>query len=155
MTRPVLSTLMISLLAAPAHAGGKRQCFSVDVRANSPGTRAVFESRGCQAGGVTWAALLRVLTRRAGKVVPVDDPPEDWTGDVSAVGKALFSIDEEGDAAQFCSDDASLLKTTQEGYKKLNHDEAELRRAMGESTAMELECFATDAGAPRARRKAK
>jgi hypothetical protein len=49
------------------------ECFDVSAGDNSEQTRAVFGSRHCQGGGVTWAALLDVLARRRGHVEPIDE----------------------------------------------------------------------------------
>src|SRR3954463_14675969 len=76
-----------SVRAEPSSAGAsqKAQCFSVTAEANSPSTRALFEAKHCQGGGVTWAALLNVLVRRRGATRAVEQPTPDWTGDVQVL----------------------------------------------------------------------
>jgi hypothetical protein len=140
---------VVLALATGSHAAPRHHCFDVTVSANTPSTRAVFSQRHCQGGGVTWAGLLQVLARRMGRVVPLDDEQAPgWTGAVSTLGGAHFSVDDEGDAAQFCSDDAELMKKIRDGYERLNRDGAELRRAMSETSALELECLEADGGVP-------
>jgi hypothetical protein len=110
--------LALLLLATP-------RCFDVAAEDNTAATNKVFEARQCQGGGVTWAALVHVVAKRAG------------------APKASYSVDDEGDAAQVCSKDAALLKKLREGLKRLNQSADELRKAMTETSARELECSAT------------
>jgi hypothetical protein len=124
-------------------------CFDVATTKNSPGTRAVFAARHCQGGGVTWGPLLRVLARRQGPFAPVLEPTPGWTGAVyTMIGGANFSIDEEGDAARVCADDARLLDSLRDAYDALNGDAAALQRAMTEAPADEMECSEADGSAP-------
>jgi hypothetical protein len=125
-------------------------CFDVTATANSPGTRALFEKRRCQGGGVTWSALLQVVAARQGRVASIEEPVPGWTGDVSTLdGRARFSVDDEGDAARFCADDAALLATVRAQLAHLNSDARELARAMGEAKAYELECTEADGTPPK------
>jgi len=127
----------------------RRECFEMTVAANSPGTRAVFEKRKCQGGGVTWSAILYVLAARQGQVAAIEEPLADWTGGVYTLnGRARFSVDDEGDAARFCSDEPALLATVRAGVAHVNADARELGRAMGEAKAYELECLEADGTAP-------
>jgi hypothetical protein len=127
-----------------------RKCLDVMAESNSPSTTAVFEARDCQGGGVTWAALLNVVTRRHGKVSPVEGAPTGWTGEVqsltSADDLALFSIDEEGDAARFCTNSPGLLEAMRREVALLNQDRAALLRAMSEAVPRDLECELVDGG---------
>jgi len=110
--------LALLLLASP-------QCFDVTAEDNSPSTNKVFEAKRCHGGGVTWAALVHVVAKRAG------------------ASKASYQVDDEVDAAQVCSSDAALLKKLRDGMKRLNQSAPELRKAMSETSARELECSAT------------
>ena len=128
-----------------------RKCIDVTAENNSATTTALFSARDCQGGGVTWAALLNVLTRRHGKVAPAQAPPgAGWTGDVqslsSADGLALFAIDEEGDAARFCTNSPGLLEVMRRETALLNQDPAALFRAMSEAVPRDLECALADGG---------
>jgi len=134
----------------PAAPSAHPDCFDVTVADESPGTRAVFEKRSCQGGGVTWSAILQVLAARQGRVAPIEEPLPEWTGDVSMLnGRTRFSVDDEGDAARFCSDEPALLATMRAGVARLNADARELVRAMGEAKAYELECLEPDGTAPK------
>jgi hypothetical protein len=134
---------------APRTLALEARCFDALAKVNSAQTKAVFASRQCQSGGVTWAALLGVLARRHGAVAPLPGPAPGFTGDVRSLnGKARFAIDEEGDGAQFCSDDPELLKQIRNEYERLNGDATLLRGAMAETTALELECLEADGGVP-------
>jgi hypothetical protein len=125
------------------------ECFDVSVGGNTAGTTNVFESRNCQGGGVTWAAILKALVRRKGSVQAVLDPTPGWLGEVSTLnGSTRFSIDDEGDNARFCTFDRALAGSMRRDYERVNRDEAELKRVMSEAPNWELECF--DPGAPRA-----
>jgi len=114
-----------ALLCALVLLAGRRECFDVAAEDNSAATQAVFDARRCQGGGVTWAALVNVLAKRA------------------HAARGSYQVDDEGDAAQVCSSDAALLKTLREGVKRLNSSAAELKKAMAEASARELECSAT------------
>ena len=130
-------------------ASARVTCFSVEAAKNSPPTRALFGSRRCQGGGVTWAGILGVLASRRGRVEPVVEPTPGWTGSVSTLnGRTRFSIDDEGDQALFCSADAQLLHAVQEEYRRLNADSAALERARAQTSALSLECLEADGGVP-------
>lgn len=127
-----------------------RRCFSVVAKDNSPSTRAVFEAKHCQGGGVTWAAILRVLVHHRGTSKAVEVAiPAGWTGDVRTLswngGSTLVAIDDEGDAALFCADSQRLVDDIQSDVKRLNARAGELERAMGEANPLELECLPDDA----------
>jgi hypothetical protein len=125
------------------------QCFDVVAGKNSAGTRAVFDARHCQEGGVTWGAILSVLAERRGRVEPVEEETPGWGGGVYTLnGQTRFSIDDEGDAAQFCSDDPSLLAAMRGDYNRLNGNADELKRAMAATTALALECNEPDGTPP-------
>lgn len=117
-------------------------CFDVTSARNSASTRSVFAARHCQGGGVTWAPILAALVARRGVVVPVREPVPGMTGDVAVLdAKTRFAIDEEGDAARFCSEDRGLLNAINGDYVRLNRDAAELRRAMSEASPLAMECL--------------
>jgi hypothetical protein len=91
---------------------------------------------------VTWAPILMVLVARRGATAPVLGPVPGMTGDVATLdGKTHFAIDEEGNAARFCSDDRGLLEAIRADYARLNRDAAELRRAMAEASPGAMECL--------------
>lgn len=115
-----------------------RVCFDVTSATTSDSTRQVFDRRGCQGGGVTWAGVLRVLVRREGEPRPASE--KGWTGDVRTLNGALLSIDDEGDAARFCSDQPAFLERLRAEVARLNADPALLEKAMAETTPLELEC---------------
>jgi hypothetical protein len=126
---------------ASTQARTRPACLDVTADHNTAATSAVFEARHCQGGGVTWAALLAVLANRHGSSTPVEEPSSEWTGDVRRLnGTTTFAIDDEGDAARFCSDDATLVDAIHHDYDRLNQDAAALRRAMAEGSAAALEC---------------
>jgi hypothetical protein len=142
-----LSCLM--LVACSKKSAKSIECFDVLAGGNSPQTRALFASRHCQGGGVTWAALLEVLARREGVVQPVLDATPGWTGSVNTLnGVMRFSIDEEGDSARFCANDSGLAKRLHAQYDRLNSNEAELSRAMSEASPLNLECLNPAGGLP-------
>lgn len=124
-------------------------CFEVKAADNGPGTRALFEKRRCQGGGVTWSALLDVIAARQGRVAPIEEPLPGWTGAVYTLnGQARFSVDDEGDAARFCSDQQALLTNVRAAVARLNADARELGRAMGQAKAFDLECLEADGTPP-------
>ena len=137
-------SLLPALLLLTGCAKKPIQCLDLTVGGNSEATTAVFQARGCQGGGVTWAALLNALARRHGKASIVEEPSTEWTGDVQlldgADGSTLFSIDEEGDAARFCTRSRALLESITREAALLNHDAKELKKAMAEASAEGLEC---------------
>jgi hypothetical protein len=123
----------------------KRQCFDVVAQESTASTRAVFEAKRCQGGGVTWAGILGVLIKRRGVSVPIEDVTAGWTGDVRTLrwagGVTRVAIDEEGDAARFCADSQRLVEETRSDVKRLQGDGAELARVMAEADPLALECF--------------
>lgn len=152
---PVVAALLLVALAAcskaskPERAAAhERRCFHVVATDNSPSTRAVFEAKRCQGGGVTWAAILDALVRRRGTSEPIEDEVPGWTGDVRTLSwngdVARFAIDDEGDEALFCTDSDRLLQDVQADVKRLNGRAAELEGAMGEADPLALECFSDD-----------
>ncbi|MBN9159959.1 MAG: hypothetical protein J0I07_03260 [Myxococcales bacterium] len=126
-----------------------RRCFSVVAKDNSPSTRAVFEAKHCQGGGVTWAGILRVLVHRRGTSKAVEAETPGWTGDVRTLswegGSTRVAIDDEADAALFCADSQRLVDEIRSDVKRLNARAGELERAMGEANPFELECLPDDA----------
>lgn len=127
----------------------KAECFNVTVGDNSPGTRAVFAARHCQGGGETWAAILYVLAARRGQVDPIEVATPGWTGAVYTFrGGTRFSIDSEGDAALFCSDDPGLVVGMRRDVQRVNGAAGELKLAMAGATALELECLELDGTPP-------
>ena len=131
-----------------------RRCFTVASEDNSPSTRALFDAKHCQGGGVTWAAILDVLLRRRGPSQPVEEATPGWTGDVRILtwngGHTRIAIDDEGDAALFCADSQRLVDEIQNDVKRLNAHPPELERAMTEADPMALECFRDEgSSAPR------
>ncbi len=124
------------------------RCFDVLAVQNSAATQAEFQTRQCQAGGVTWAALVRVVLQRRGKITVDHTGASDMTGDVlNLEGQGRFSIDDEGDAARFCADAPALVSLVQADIDRLNHDLAALRGAMNEADPVALECSLLDGGA--------
>src|SRR6185437_8817932 len=129
--------------AAPA------ACFEVTAADNSPKTRELFAARRCQGGGVTWAGILDVLAARQGHVEPVTAPTPGWAGAVYTLNRRTrFSIDDESGAARFCADDRQLLATMRREVARLNAAPDALTRAMGQASALALECFESDGAAP-------
>jgi hypothetical protein len=130
-------------------ASAQPHCFEVTVSNNSRQTSAVFAARHCQGGGVTWAPILGALARRQGSVAPVVDATPGWTGAVYTLnGRVRFSVDEEGDAARFCAGDRGLATSLRRAYQRLNTDADELRKAMTEASALEMECLEADGTVP-------
>lgn len=155
MKKSVTKVAAFAGIGALLFAGGcarqkSRACFDATTAANGASTRALFAARRCQGGGVTWAPLLQVLARRRGPgaPVPVEEPTPGWTGAVYTLNGALFSVDEEGDAARFCSSDAGLFAAVRAGYQRLNADAGALRQAMAEASALEMECLEADGRTP-------
>ncbi|MDP3154740.1 MAG: hypothetical protein Q8N23_18830 [Archangium sp.] len=141
--RALISTLAVLLtLTNCAKKAAPRACFDVTTRTTSQTTREVFTRRGCQGGGVTWAGILRVLVNREGSPQPAME--SGWTGDVKAMNGGLLSIDEEGDGARFCTTLPALLDRVRGEVDRLNADPKALEKAMGETTALELECEGAD-----------
>jgi len=131
--------LMVTLAGCPKKPR-HRDCFDVAVGENSRATNALFEARHCQGGGVTWAPIVRVLAGRHGRVAPVEEPIEGWNGGVYLLnGKTLFSIDDEGDAAQLCADDPELLQSMKREIHHLNTDVEALKQAMAAADPEEME----------------
>jgi len=148
--RIALLALVVACVGCPKKQAAQRECFNVVVSDNSKGTEALFASRHCQGGGVTWGALLHVLAARMGRVEAVEDVTPGWTGGVYTMnGRTRFSIDDEGDAAQFCAAGPILVAEMRRAYERLNHDAGELKRAMAETTALQLECAEADGTAPK------
>ncbi len=120
-------------------------CFDVRASDSSSSTRAVFAAKHCQGGGVTWAGILGVLTKRRGTSRPIEEPTPGWTGDVRILswdgGAARIGIDDEADAARFCTDSPKLLASMRRDVERLNADRAELERAIGEAHLLALECL--------------
>jgi hypothetical protein len=124
-------------------------CFEVTAADNSPQTREVFAARRCQGGGATWAGILDVLAARQGHVEPVTAPTPGWAGAVYTLNRRTrFSIDDESGAARFCADDRQLLATMRREVARLNAAPDALTRAMGQASALALECFEADGAAP-------
>ena len=122
-----------------------RRCFSTVAEDNSPSTQALFDTRHCQGGGVTWAAIVEVLLRRRGPSEAVEEVTPGWTGDVRVLswkgGRTRVGIDVEGDAVQVCADSHRLLDEIQSDVNRLNALRPELERAMAEADPTALECF--------------
>jgi hypothetical protein len=142
---------------APAPSSGSTaplsapRCFSVRADQNSAVTRAVFDEKHCQGGGVTWAAIVRVLLQRRGRSEPVLEPTPGWSGYVYTLtwdgGNTRWSLDDEGDGALFCADSARLVKEVEAQLKTLNSEKAALEDAMAAADPRELECFPSGASA--------
>lgn len=133
--------------AEPSKAGkgdGERLCFSVTAEGSSSSTRSLFEARRCQGGGVTWAAILNALVHRRGKTHAVEQPTPGWSGEVQLLswkrGTARFAIDDEGEAALFCTDAPDLLNDIRSEAARTNESASELARAMAEADPEALEC---------------
>ena len=144
-------------VATPAPSAGSPaalstpRCFSVRADKNSEATRAVFEEKHCQGGGVTWAAIVRVLLQRRGSSEPVLEPTPGWSGDVHTLtwdgGRTRWSLDDEADAALFCADSERLVKEVEAQAKALNSEKAALEDAMAAANPLELECLPPGASA--------
>lgn len=120
--------VLLLLLAGCTKKPAPRSCMDVTTVTTSASTRAIFEQRQCQGGGVTWAGILRVLAKREGSLEPE------------------FTLDDEADAARFCGP-SSLVEKLRGEVVRLNADPKALELAMAETTAEELEC--EDAEVPR------
>jgi hypothetical protein len=127
--RAAFVTLVV--LSGCAKKPAPRACMDVTTVTTSATTRAVFEQRQCQGGGVTWAGILRVLARREGSLEPE------------------FTLDDEADAARFCGP-SSLVEKLRGEIVRLNADPKALEAAMAETTALELECFDDEGEVPSA-----
>ncbi len=136
--RAFISTLAILLTLTSCSKPAPRACFDITTQTTSKTTREVFTRHGCQGGGVTWAGILQVLVKREGSPQPAFETG--WTGDVKAMNGGLLAIDEEGDAARFCTNVPVLLERVRGEVDRLNADPKALEKAMAETTALELEC---------------
>jgi hypothetical protein len=148
---PRVSALLgvVAVLGCAKPTPETKACFTLRPHQNSASTRAVFAERRCQGGGVTWAELLRVLSKRRGRIEPVVEPAARWSGEVARLdGTTLFSIDEEGDAARFCTADPTLLRQVRADVEALNADAAALGAAMSEASPLGLECLQVNGGTP-------
>ncbi|MFO0599828.1 MAG: hypothetical protein U0228_31255 [Myxococcaceae bacterium] len=130
----LLATLSLGCTKKPA----PKRCFDVTVATTSKTSREVFAKAGCQGGGVTWAAILTTLADREGPSTATAG--EEWTGDVRAREGGIFSIDEEGDASRFCSNEPAFLARIESEWKRINADPAALRAVMKDTSAEEMEC---------------
>jgi hypothetical protein len=142
---------ILVVVAAGSAAGAPKKgvgCFSATSASTSVKARALFAARHCQGGGVTWAPILEALARRHVRVVPVDEPTPGWTGAVFTNGKTRFSVDDEADAALFCSDDSKLLAAVRRDYAMVNANAEELQRVMAQASALEMECLNADGSVP-------
>lgn len=63
-------------------------------------------------------------------------------------GAVVAGDPDEGDAAQFCSDEPALLANVRAAVAHVSADARELGRAMGDAKAYELECLEADGSAP-------
>jgi hypothetical protein len=141
--------LALAACAKNAASPSPISCFHATARRNSASTKLVFAARRCQGGGVTWAAILRTLAGRRGRLAPIATPTAGMTGDLMTLnGTSRLSIDEEGDASRLCSDDPALLASLRTDYERLNADAEELRRVMAETSPLDLECFGAGGGMP-------
>lgn len=141
--------LAIALAAAGCPKKRVRDCFNIVGSNNSASTKTVFSARHCQEGGVTWAAILHVLAARRGSLFAIEAETPGWGGAVYLLNGAQISIDEEGDAAQFCTDDPRLLAQLRGDVQRVNGSADELKRAMAGATAAELECNEPDGTPPK------
>lgn len=142
---PIIALLGACTCSKRSPAPSSIACFDTPSTSTSAGARAIFDERHCQGGGVTWAALIRTLVGRRGKVEPLEGPAPEFTGDVSMLdGRARFSIDDEADDARFCTDDPNLLSAVRADYERLNTDANLLRKAMSETPHLDMECFDGD-----------
>src|SRR4051812_4917576 len=92
-----LAIVVITVAFGGAACAKKRvACFDATPDTTSGEARALFAARHCQGGGVTWGAILGALAHRH--------------------GKARFTVDDEADAARFCSDDAQLVAAVRRDY---------------------------------------
>lgn len=135
---PAPSSSSIVVLSTP-------RCFSVRADQNSAVTRAVFDEKHCQGGGVTWAGIVRVLLKRRGSSQPMLEPTPGWSGDVHTLtwdgGNTRWSLDDEGDGAVFCADSARLVQEVEAQVKSLNSEKAALEDVMAAANPRELECL--------------
>lgn len=147
--RPVLISALL-LLTTATGCEKRIACFDADVVNNSATTKRVFEQRHCQGGGVTWAGIFEVIVARKGRVTATTMPSPGWTGSVYMLnGETRFAIDEEGDAARFCSDDPALLSWMRGEHARLNADGAALLQALHSAPALRVECSEADGTSPR------
>jgi hypothetical protein len=141
---PAPSSNSTAALSAP-------RCFSVRADQNSAVARAVFDEKHCQGGGVTWAAIVRVLLKRRGRSEPVLEPTPGWSGDVHTLtwdgGSTRWSLDDEADNALFCADSARLVKEVEAQLKTLNSEKAALEDALAAANPLELEGLPSGASA--------
>ena len=120
--------VVVAAWSAAGSAKKRAECFSATPANTSAQARALFAARHCQGGGVTWAPILEALARRH--------------------GETRFSVDDEADAALFCSDDAKLLAAVRRDYSMVNGSGEQLRRVMAQASALEMECNEADGTAP-------
>jgi hypothetical protein len=113
---------------------------------NTPTTNAVFRAHAVQSGGPTWGAILQALVRRHGNdIAALDAPPPGYPGFgapyrvTTARGPIWFTLDDEGDAAVFCTGDAKLLGEVHDEYEHANHDRVQLEKALRKAAAFGLE----------------
>ncbi len=122
----------------------KPLCFDVVASTNSSSTQAVFRAKKCQGGGVTWSGLLGVLVDRRGDSQSAGADTAGWTGDVRELtwknSSVRVGIDDEADAARFCTDSQALLDAIQSDVRELNVDAAKLEGAMAQAHPLASEC---------------
>ncbi len=119
----VVAGLLLASAGLAAAASPKLDvCFDVTYAMNSRGTNAVFERRHLQGGGPTWRAILETVVR--GYKPPVAD---------------RYRFDDEGDAVQICTSDATLRDAVRADWKRLNGDAKALERAIDRVPTGELE----------------
>jgi hypothetical protein len=121
----------------PTASATPNQCFSLTVGANSRGTKAVFKRRHLQSGGPTWSAILETAVKsyttfiREGDGTAADMPGFGVPMVVTyRNAQTWYVIDDEGDAAIFCSGDKALLNAARADYERLNKDAKALERML-------------------------
>ena len=120
-------------------------CFEATASETSDLASGVFEDRGLQPGGPSWAAVIRVLVGRHGESQEMSQPPPGYPGFGvpyelnTSSGTERYVIDDEGDAAIFCAQAPAFLEAIRTEWETVNESEPELARALDEADPAELE----------------
>lgn len=123
----------------------KPECFTVLYEMNNSETQALFDEMGLQGGGATWAPILMAFAHRHGTEIADTINPPGYPGFGSAFqistpwGSTWFSLDDESEAAVFCTPNDKLLKAISNDYESANSDRQALEQALKDAMPYHLE----------------
>jgi hypothetical protein len=117
-------------------------CFTVVAPRATARTRAVFAEHDLHGGGPTWGAILQATALRHGRDVrELEDPPPDYPGFgapfaiTTGAGVSWYTVDDESDAAVFCTPDTTLRAAVRHDVERADVDEAAREAAIAEAAA--------------------